>query len=118
MMRIELGILGRSKFQVTINTCSYLEDEEIKGYLNHQISSPSLFDFWSTSLERIVVRKENTNNTISGIFLQDLIDDLVRKYDEYFTKIIITCDGAKYHSVELIIQILTREEMMVIVPYT
>ena len=74
----------------------------------------------NTSLERVVVRKGNTNGIIFVIFLQDLIDDLIRKYDEYFAKIIITCDGAKYHSVELISQILTREEMMMVVtvPYT
>ena len=74
----------------------------------------------NTSLERVVVRKGNTNGIIFVIFLQDLIDDLIRKYDEYFAKIIITCYGAKYHSVELISQILTREEMMMVVtvPYT
>ena len=44
-MRIELEILGRSQFQVTISTGSDWEDEEIKGYLKSKISSLNLFDF-------------------------------------------------------------------------
>ena len=97
-----------------------------KGYLAFMLQEAStekynvLAAISNTSLERVVFRKGNTNGTIFGIFLQDLIDDLVRKYDEHFAKIIITCDGAKYHPVELISQIFTREEMMMVVtvPYT
>ena len=66
----------------------------------------------NTSIERILIRKRNTNRAIFATFLQDLINDLKWKYDEYFEKLIITWDGAKYHSVEEIRQILEREEMM------
>ena len=48
MMGFELKILGKSQFQVATSTGSYLEDGEIKGYLNPKISSPSHFIFSST----------------------------------------------------------------------
>ena len=74
----------------------------------------------NTSIERILIRCGNTNGVIFAAFLQDLIDDLKLKYGEYFAKLIITWDGAKYHKVEEIWQILKREEMMMVitVPYT
>ena len=48
MMGFELGILGKNLFQVTTSTGSYWKDEEIKGCLNPNISSPSLFIFSCT----------------------------------------------------------------------
>ena len=40
----------------------------------------------NTSIERILIRKGNTNGAIFAIFLQDLVNDLKLKYDEYFAK--------------------------------
>ena len=44
----------------------------------------------NTSIKRIFIRKGNINGAIFATFLQDLINDLKLKYDEYFAKFIIT----------------------------
>ena len=62
----------------------------------------------NTSIKRILIRCENTNGVIFAVFLQDLIDDLKLKYDEYFVKLIIRWEGAKYHKIEEIRQIFRK----------
>ena len=78
-----------------------------------------LIAIFNTSIKRILIKKRNTNGAIFATFLQDLINDLKLKYDEYFAKLIITWDGSKYNSVEEIRLILEREEMMMVItaPY-
>ena len=53
-----------------------------------------------TSIDWIFIKKGNTNGDIFDTFLLKLINDLKWKIDKYFEKLIITWDGAKYHSVE------------------
>ena len=63
----------------------------------------------NTSIKRIFIRKGNINGAIFVTFLQDLINDLKLKYDEYFAKLIITWDEAKYHSVEEMMMVITAQ---------
>ena len=43
-----------------------------------------------TRIKRILMRCGNANGVIFTAFLQNLVDDLKIKYDEYFAKLIIT----------------------------
>ena len=74
----------------------------------------------NTSIKRILIRCENTNGVIFAVFLQDLINDLKLKYDEYLVKLIIRWKGAKYLKVEEIWQIFRkiRKDVVITVPYT
>ena len=49
--------------------------------------------------EYAIVSEFNTTGSIFCIFLRNLIQYLKLKYEEYFAKIILTCDGARYHQI-------------------
>ena len=70
--------------------------------------------------EYVTVGEFNTTGSIFCIFLRNLIEHLKLKYEEYFAKIILTCDGARYHQIKIIDNFLKNEEMMMVttIPYT
>ena len=74
---------------------------------------------WS-GYEYVMVSEFNTTGSIFCIFLKNLIQHLKLKYEEYFAKIILTCDGARYHQIKNIDNLLINEEMMMVttIPYT
>ena len=74
---------------------------------------------WS-GYEYIAVSEFNTTGSIFHIFLKKLIQHLKSKYDEYFARIILTWDGARYHQINNIHNLLITEEMMMVttIPYT
>ena len=50
--------------------------------------------------EYVMVSEFNTTGSIFYIFLRNLIQHLKLKYEEYFAKIILMCDGARYHQIK------------------
>ena len=74
---------------------------------------------WS-GYEYVTVSEFNTTGSIFCIFLRNLIQHLKLKYEEYFAKIILTCDGARYHQIKNIDNLLINKEMMMVttIPYT
>ena len=73
-----------------------------------------------TCYEYLAIGDHNTNGEVFKAFMLKLITHLKNKYQEYFSKIIFTCDEARYHLVKEINDLIKKEEMMMVVtiPYT
>ena len=74
----------------------------------------------STGFECIAISDKNSNGAVFLVFIDKLISNLKLKYGEYFAKIIIMWDGARYHLIQGIHNLLKSEEIMMVmtVPYT
>ena len=71
-------------------------------------------------IECLAISKSNTNREVFLEFMQMLISSIKNKYGDKYRKLILTCDGSKYHLVKEINNYLIQEEMMMlkIIPYT
>ena len=74
----------------------------------------------SNWFECIAICSDNTNGSVFWCFMDKVLSNLKLKYQEYFAKIIILWDGARYHLVNEMDKLLKSEEIMMVVtiPYT
>ena len=72
------------------------------------------------SFEAVAISKNNTNGAVFVEFLELLIENLKIRFWDKISKIVLSADGARYHSVKELDAVLKKNKMMLIqtIPYT
>ena len=71
-------------------------------------------------IEALAISKQNTNKIVFLNFLEILVKSLLDKYSNQKNKLILWCDGAKYHLVKDVHDYLAKKGIIMIqnIPYT